>query len=456
MFDNLSGRLAAIVKGLRGQARITEENMAAALREVRMALLEADVALPVATEFIDAVREQALGREVGAGLAAGQEVVKIVHRELVRLLGGGEDGQTPPGLNLKVQAPAVILLAGLQGAGKTTTAAKLGRWLRREKKKSALVTSCDVYRPAALEQLEILAADNELAFFPAAGRQPPEIAAAALREARERFMDVLIVDTAGRLHIDADMMREIERLHAVLKPSDTLFVVDSMMGQDAVNAARAFNEAVPLSGAILSKVDGDARGGAALSARRATGKPILFMGTGEKAAELELFHPERIASRILGMGDVLSLIEEAERKVDRKKAERLAKKAIKGKGFDLRDFQEQIKQMRSMGGLAAIMDKMPGMDGAAAGLAEGGERELARVDAVINSMTPRERRRPAVINGSRKKRIAAGSGTGIQDVNRVLKRFGQMERMMKKMGKKGGMKKLLRGMGGKLPPGFPS
>ena len=414
-----------------------------------MALLEADVALPVVRAFIERVEGQALGREVSASLTPGQAVVKIVQDELIHLMG---DEQTS--LNLNVPAPAVILLAGLQGAGKTTTVAKLGNWCRDKHGKSVLVASCDIYRPAALEQLRVLAEENRLEYYPAdERRQPVDIAAAALQHAKARFADVLIVDTAGRLHIDEEMMAEIQRIHTALNPSDTLFLVDSMMGQDAVNAARAFNEALDLTGVILTKVDGDARGGAALSVRHVTGKPILFLGTGEKTSELSLFHPDRIASRILGMGDVLSLIEEVEAKTDQVKAQKIARKLKKGKGFDLDDFRDQVRQMQSMGGLSGLLDKMPGMQQLPTGIA-GQERELARFEAIINSMTPGERRFPAVINGSRKKRIASGSGTRIQDINRLLKQFNRMQKMMKKLSKKGGMANMMRGLSGNMPRGF--
>ena len=449
MFENLSGRFSRIIQQLRGHARLTEADVTSALRDVRMALLEADVALPVVRAFIERVEGQALGREVSASLTPGQAVVKIVQDELIHLMG---DEQTS--LNLNVPAPAVILLAGLQGAGKTTTAAKLGNWCRDKHGKSVLVASCDIYRPAALEQLRVLAEENRLEYYPAdERRQPVDIAAAALQHAKARFADVLIVDTAGRLHIDEEMMAEIQRIHTALNPSDTLFLVDSMMGQDAVNAARAFNEALDLTGVILTKVDGDARGGAALSVRHVTGKPILFLGTGEKTSELSLFHPDRIASRILGMGDVLSLIEEVEAKTDQVKAQKIARKLKKGKGFDLDDFRDQVRQMQSMGGLSGLLDKMPGMQQLPTGIA-GQERELARFEAIINSMTPGERRFPAVINGSRKKRIASGSGTRIQDINRLLKQFNRMQKMMKKLSKKGGMANMMRGLSGNMPRGF--
>ncbi len=451
MFENLSGRFSRIVKQLRGHARLTEDNVATTLREVRLALLEADVALPVVKAFVERVENKALGEEVSASLTPGQAVVKIVQDELIHLMG---DEQAP--LNLQVPPPAVILMAGLQGAGKTTTAAKLGKWCKEKHNKSVLVTSCDVYRPAAMEQLRVLAEENQLEYYPADGQQKPvKIAVAALKHARSRFVDVLIVDTAGRLHVDEEMMAEIQQVHAALNPSDTLFLVDSMMGQDAVNAARAFNEALALTGVILTKADGDARGGAALSVRHVTGKPILFLGTGEKTSELSLFHPDRIASRILGMGDMLSLIEEVEEKADQEKAEKIARKIKKGKGFNLDDFRDQVRQMQSMGGLTGLLDKMPGMPQLPSGTAtQGKERELVKIEAIINSMTPGERRFPAVINGSRKKRIAFGSGTQIQDVNRLLKQFGRMQKMMKKLSKKGGMANMMRGLSGNMPPGF--
>ena len=445
MFENLSGRFSRIVQQLRGHARLTEDNVAATMRDVRMALLEADVALPVVRAFIERVESKALGREVSASLNPGQVVVKIVQDELIHLMGDQQSS-----LNLNVPAPAVILVAGLQGAGKTTSVAKLGKWCREKHDKSVVVTSCDVYRPAALEQLRVLAEENQLEYFPADEQQNPvDIAAAALKHTRSRFADVLIVDTAGRLHIDEEMMLEIQRIHGVLNPSDTLFLVDSMMGQDAVNVAQRFNEALDLTGVILTKVDGDARGGAALSVRHVTGKPILFLGTGEKTSELSLFHSDRIASRILGMGDMLSLIEEVEQKTDQEKAKKIARKLKKGKGFDLNDFRDQVRQMQSMGGLSGLMDKMPGMQQLPAGIT-GQERELVKIESIINSMTPGERRFPAVINGSRKKRIASGSGTQIQDINRLLKQFNRMLKMMKKLTRKGGMENMMRAMGGNM------
>ena len=452
MFENLSGRFSRIVQQLRGHARLTEDNIASTMRDVRTALLEADVALPVVRAFIEQVEGQALGREVSASLSPGQALVKVVQDELVRLMG---DGQAE--LNLSVPPPAVILVAGLQGAGKTTTVAKLGKWCREKRGKSVVVASCDIYRPAALEQLRVLAGENELEYFAAGERQQPiAIAQAALKHARSRFAEALIVDTAGRLHVDKEMMAEIQHIHGALNPSDTLFLVDSMMGQDAVNAARAFNDALDLTGVVLTKVDGDARGGAALSVRHVTGKPILFLGTGEKTSELTPFYPDRIASRILGMGDMLSLIEEVEEKTDKEKAQKIARKLKKGKGFDLDDFRDQVRQMQNMGGLSGLLDKMPGMQqmsqGSMEGLA-GQERELVKFEAIINSMTPGERRFPAVVNGSRKKRIASGSGTQIQDINRLLKQFGRMQKMMKKLSKKGGMENMMRGLGGNMPRG---
>ena len=445
MFENLSGRFSRIVQQLRGHARLTEDNVAATMRDVRMALLEADVALPVVRAFIDRVESKALGTEVSASLTPGQAVVKIVQDELVHLM-----GEQQSSLNLSVPPPAVILMAGLQGAGKTTTVAKLGKWCRDKHNKSVVVTSCDVYRPAALEQLRVLAHENELEYFPADPQQQPvSIAETALKHARSRFADVLIVDSAGRLHIDEEMMAEIQRIHEVLNPSDTLFLVDSMMGQDAVNAAQAFNDALDLTGVILTKADGDARGGAALSVRHVTGKPILFLGTGEKTSELSQFHPDRIASRILGMGDMLSLIEEVEEKTDQEKAKKIARKLKKGKGFDLDDFRDQVRQMQRMGGLTGLLDKMPGMQQMPAGIGDR-ERELGKIEAIINSMTPGERRYPAVINGSRKKRIASGSGTQIQDINRLLKQFNRMQKMMKKLTRKGGMENMVRAMGGNM------
>ncbi|WP_439503785.1 signal recognition particle protein [Methylophaga sp.] len=450
MFDSLSDRLAGSLKKLRGQGRITEDNIKETLREVRMALLEADVALPVVREFIERVKERAMGQDVMRSLSPGQVFVKIVNDELVAVM-GDEDNS----LNLNSQPPVVILMAGLQGAGKTTSVAKLARFLKERQKKTVMVASADVYRPAAIEQLKTLASDVEAKFFPSdASQDPVAIAQAAVAQAKLEYVDVVIIDTAGRLHIDDDMMGEIKRIHAAINPTETLFTVDSMTGQDAANTAKAFNEALPLTGVILTKTDGDARGGAALSIRHITGKPIKFMGVGEKTTALEVFHPDRIVSRILGMGDVLSLVEEAQRKIDTDSAEKLANKLKKGKGFDLEDFRDQLQQMSKMGGIGTLMDKLPGMGQIPDAVKnQANDKELVRMEAMINSMTPKERRRPELIKGSRKKRIAAGSGTQIQDVNRLLKQFSQMQKMMKKMGQKGGMAKMMRGLGGKLPMG---
>ncbi|MCK5433025.1 MAG: signal recognition particle protein, partial [Gammaproteobacteria bacterium] len=428
MFDTLSERLGKTLKNLKGQGRLTEANIAGAMREVRMALLEADVALPVVREFIEQVRQRAIGQEVMTSLTPGQAVVKIVEEELVSLM-----GEENTSLNFNIQPPAVIMMAGLQGAGKTTTIGKLARLLTEKEKKKILVVSCDVYRPAAIEQLKVLANEIDVEFYATEKSQKPiEIAKEVLDYARKQNFDGLLVDTAGRLHIDDEMMEEIKQLNTVLTPSDILFVVDSMMGQDAVNAAKAFDEALPLTGVVLTKTDGDARGGAALSVRHVTGKPIMFMGTGEKTSEFTAFHPERMASRILGMGDVLSLIEEVQEKTDQKKAEKLAAKLKKGKGFSLEDFRDQLQQMRGMGGMASMMDKLPGMGAVPANVnAQVGDQQFIKLESIINSMTPHERKMPAVINGSRKRRIAAGSGTQIQDVNRLLKQFKQMQKMMK-------------------------
>lgn len=453
MFDLITERFARILKDVRGQGRLTEENIAATLREVRMALLEADVALPVVKEFIEHVRAQALGTEVMSSLTPGQALIRIVQRELVRLMG---EHQAP--LQLNAVPPAVILMAGLQGAGKTTTVAKLALYLKEHDRKQVLVASCDVYRPAAMDQLRTLARQIDVHYFsPGQDQSPQAIARDALAHARRHFFDVLIVDSAGRLHIDAPMMQEIAELHAALAPAETLFVVDSMMGQDAVNAARAFNAALPLTGVVLTKTDGDARGGAALSVRHVTGQPIKFMGTGEKISALGPFYPERVASRILGMGDVLGLIEEVERKADRAQAARMAEKLQQGRRFTLEDFHAQIQQMRGLGGIGSLLDKLPGLPAAPqqAQLARS-EQEMQRFEAIINSMTPAERRNPDLINGSRKKRIAGGSGTHIQDVNRLLKQFHLLQKMFKRIAGKGGVKKLLRGLGGNLMRGgFP-
>jgi signal recognition particle subunit SRP54 len=449
MFDNLSDRLQGTIKKLRGQAVLSEDNMQQTLRDVRMALLEADVALPVAKEFIEHVKETAQGREVINSLTPGQALVKVVHDELVTLM-----GESNAELNLSVRPPAVILMAGLQGVGKTTSVAKLARFLKQQQKKKVMVVSADVYRPAAIDQLNTLANDVGVEFFPSTAEQSPvDIVKAAQDAARKQQADVLIVDTAGRLHIDEAMMTEISAIHKVLDPVETLFVVDSMTGQDAVNSAKAFDEALALTGVILTKTDGDARGGAALSIRHVTGKPIKFLGVGEKTDALEPFHPDRLASRILGMGDILSLVEHAEQTVDQDKAEKLAKKLQKGKGFDLEDFRDQLLQMSKMGGVASLMDKLPGMgdvpDAAKAQLSDDHTRHLV---AIISSMTLQERKFPDVIRGSRKRRIAAGSGTQVQEINRMLKQFKQMQKMMKKF-KKGGMKNMMRGMKGM--PGMP-
>jgi len=447
MFDNLSQRLQVTLKRLRGQGRLTEENTREALREVRMALLEADVALPVVKDFIEHVRAKAAGQEVLASLTPGQALIKVVHDELVALMGAANEK-----LNLAVRPPAVILVAGLQGSGKTTTVAKLARFLRERENKSVMVVSADVYRPAAIEQLQKLAAIVGAEFFPSRPDQKPvDIARHAVEEARKRMMDVLIVDSAGRLHVDEPMMQEIRAVHAALEPVETLFVVDSMTGQDAVNTAKAFNEALPLTGVILTKTDGDARGGAALSIRQVTGKPIKFMGVGEKPAALEAFYPDRVAARILGMGDVLGLVEQASQAADQEKAQEFAQKLAKGKGFDLEDFRDQLLQMEKMGGLASLMEKLPGAgEVSEAAKSQLGDRQVRRLVAIINSMTPQERSNPDAIRGSRKRRIAAGSGTQVQDVNRLLKQFDQMQKVMKRMGK-GGLQRMLRDVKGRLP-----
>lgn len=449
MFDNLSQRLNRALDAMRGRGRLSEENIRDTLREVRMALLEADVALPVVKQFIERVREQAMGEAVLKSLTPGQMLIKVVRDELVRVM-----GQANETLNLAAQPPAVVLMAGLQGSGKTTSVAKLARWLHERQKKSVTVVSCDVYRPAAIEQLERLASEVGADFYPShSGQDPVGIAQAALAHARKKFAEVLIVDTAGRLHVDEAMMGEIRLIHQAVKPVETLFVVDSMTGQDAANTARAFDEALPLTGVILTKADGDARGGAALSIREITGKPIKFLGVGEKVAALEPFHPDRVASRILGMGDVLSLVEDVERKIDRAKAEELAHKLKRGEGFDLNDFRSQLEQMNKLGGMAGLLDKLPGMQQIPDHVKnQVNDKEMRRLVAMIDSMTPRERQFPAVINGSRRRRIAAGSGTQVQDVNRLLKQFATMQKMMKKM-KGGGMARMMRGLGGRFPRG---
>jgi signal recognition particle subunit SRP54 len=446
MLENLTQRLSRVVKGLRGQARLTDDNIQDALREVRLALLEADVALPVVREFVAIVKDKAVGEEVVGSLTPGQALIGVVHRELTALMGGAA---VP--LSFATQPPAVILLAGLQGAGKTTTAAKLARLLREDQKKKVLVVSADVYRPAAIEQLRVLAGEVGVDFFPSdASQDPIAIATGALDWARRHYHDVLIVDTAGRLAVDEAMMREIAQLHAAIHPIETLFIVDAMQGQDAVNTAKAFRDALPLTGVVLTKLDGDSRGGAALSVRHVTGAPIKFAGVAEKMNGLEVFHPERMASRILGMGDVLSLIEDAQKNVDVEEAHKLAKKVKSGKGFDLTDFKAQIGQMRKMGGIAGLMDKLPAELARAAQGASVDERRIARIEGIINSMTPVERAKPEILKASRKRRIAAGAGVSVQEVNQLLNQFEQTQKMMK-MVAKGGMQKMLRGMKGMLP-----
>ena len=459
LFENLSDRLSHSLKAISGKSTLSEENIKDTLREVRMALLEADVALPVVKTFIDQVRDRAVGQEVNLSLNPGQQFLKIVQDQLELVMGSSNES-----LDLAAAPPAVILMAGLQGAGKTTSVAKLARYLSEREKKKVMVVSADVYRPAAIKQLEVLATEVGAEFFPSATEQSPvDIVEAALAAARKSFADVLIVDTAGRLHIDEALMTEIKDLHTAVKPVETLFVIDAMIGQDAVNTASAFNEALPLTGVILTKVDGDARGGAALSVRQVTGKPIKFLGVGERTDALEPFHPERVASRILGMGDMLSLIEEVERKVDKKKADKLIKKVQKGKRFDLNDLRDQLQQMQNMGGMGDLLEKLPGM-GNMAQMAEQANltSQFGRMSIIIDSMTLAERSNPDILNGSRKRRITQGSGTSIQDLNRLLKQYKQMSKMMKKMKGKG-MNKMMRGMesmmsqsgaqGGGMPPG---
>ncbi|AUH49710.1 signal recognition particle protein [Chromobacterium sp. ATCC 53434] len=449
MLDNLTNRLSGVMKTLRGNARLTESNIQDAMREVRMALLEADVALPVVKTFIAEVKERALGQDVMGSLTPGQALVGVVNEELVKLMGDKNDE-----LNLAAVPPAIVLMAGLQGAGKTTTVGKLAKRLKEGHKKKVLVVSADVYRPAAIEQLKLLAAQVGVEWFPSDEKQKPvDIARAAIDHARRHFFDVLLVDTAGRLAIDEAMMDEIKALHAAVNPVETLFVVDAMQGQDAVNTAKAFNDALPLTGVVLTKMDGDSRGGAALSVRHVTGKPIKFIGVGEKVSGLEPFHPDRIASRILGMGDVLSLIEEVQKGIDHKEAEAMAKKLKSGKGFDLEDFKAQMQQMKKMGGMSNLLEKMPGQIGQMAKGIQGAEAEksMRRIEGIINSMTMEERRKPELIKASRKRRIATGSGVTVQEVNRLLAQFEQMQKMMKQFSSKGGMMKMMRGMKGMMP-----
>ncbi len=450
MFNNLSERLTRVLKNLSGKGRLTEDNIKETMRDVRMALLEADVALPVVKEFVDHIQTKAIGTNVMDSLTPGQALIKIVHDELITLM-----GEQCSELNLQTQPPAVILMAGLQGSGKTTTVAKLARLLKNQKK-SVLVASADIYRPAAIQQLETLANTLEITFYPSNSTQEPvAIAQGAIQAAKTSLIDVVIIDTAGRLHIDDEMMAEIKRLHAAVQPIETLFVVDSMTGQDAANTAKAFNEALPLTGVILTKTDGDARGGAALSIRQITGKPIKFMGIGEKIDALEPFYPDRVASRILGMGDVLTLIEDAQKHIDKEQAEKFAKKIKKGKNFDLEDFRDQLRQVGKMGGIMNIVSKLPGLGSIPQAAKDKiNDKMFIEIEAIINSMTPKERRKPDIINGSRKRRIANGSGTDIQAVNRLLKQFTQMQKMMKKVSSQGGLLKLMRGMQGKLPPGM--
>ncbi|ARU64338.1 signal recognition particle protein [Histophilus somni] len=446
MFENLSDRLSKTLRNITGKGRLTEDNIKDTLREVRMALLEADVALPVVREFIHQVKERAIGEEVNKSLTPGQEFLKIVQTELEKAMGVANEK-----LNLATQPPAVILMAGLQGAGKTTSVGKLAKFLKENYKKKIMVVSVDVYRPAAIKQLETLAQSIGVDFYPSdVSQKPVEIARTALAEAKLKFYDVLIVDTAGRLHVDDTMMEEIQQIHTALNPIETLFTVDAMTGQDAANTAKAFNEALPLTGIILTKVDGDARGGAALSIRHITGKPIKFLGVGEKTDALEPFHPDRIASRILGMGDVLSLIEDLQRSVDQEKAEKMAKKFKKGDSFTLEDFREQLIEMKKMGGMMSMLEKLPGARNLPDHVKnQVDDKMFNKMEAIINSMTLKERSNPDIIKGSRRRRIALGSGTQVQDVNNLLRQFNEMQRMMKKM-RKGGMARMMRGMQGMM------
>jgi signal recognition particle subunit SRP54 len=450
MFDKLTERLQGVMESLRGRGRLTDENITDTLRQVRMALLEADVALPVVKTFVEHVRAKVVGQEIEKSLTPGQMLVRIIHDELIELMGAG----VRP-LNLRAQPPVVVLLAGLQGAGKTTSAAKLAKWLKDNERRKVMLASTDVYRPAAILQLERLATQLDVAFYPSDPKKPAvDLAREALAEARRSLFDVLIVDTAGRLHVDEEMMAEIREISAAVQPTETLFVVDSMAGQDAVNAARAFGEALTLTGVVLTKTDGDARGGAALSVRQITGQPILFMGTGEKTAALEPFHAERVASRILGMGDVLSLVENVTRTVDREQAEKLARKLKKGKDFDLEDLHDQLQQVEKMGGLGALMEKLPAaLASKAAAAPQGNDKEVKRQMAIIRSMTRGERRYPKSIDASRKRRIASGSGVHVSEVNRLLKSYLQMQKMMKSMTKGGGLGRMMRALSGRFPPG---
>lgn len=451
MFDSLTERLTRTLDAIRGQGRLTEDQINTAARELRMALLEADVALSVIKGFIEKVKTRALGAEITTSLTPGQAFLRIVQGELTEALGG-----TTEPLNLRAQPPVVILMAGLQGSGKTTTTAKLARRLKEDEKKSVIVVSCDVYRPAAIEQLRIVATSVGVDVFPSAvGQDPVEIAKAALAQAKKQFADVLIVDTAGRTTVDAEMMAEITALHAALGPTETLFVVDSMTGQDAANTAKAFADALPLTGVVLTKVDGDSRGGAALSVRAVTGKPVKFLGVGEKTDKLEVFHPDRIATRIIGQGDVLTLIEETTKKVDAEQAQKLAKKMTSKKGFDLADFREQMQAMQNMGSFESILEKLPGGAAMQAQMKNvNAEKEMKRAVAIINSMTPQERKFPDLLKASRKRRIAAGSGVEVQEVNKLLRQYETSRDLMKKVAG-GGMAKLMRRFGGKLPPGMP-
>ncbi|TXH03433.1 MAG: signal recognition particle protein [Nevskiaceae bacterium] len=450
MFENLSTRLGKVLDAIRGQGRLTEEQVNAAARELRMALLEADVALPVVKEFIERIKQRALGVEITQSLTPGQQFLRVVQQELTQTLGGVAEP-----INLRAQPPAIILMAGLQGSGKTTTTGKLASWLKEREKKNVIVVSADVYRPAAIEQLRIVAGNVGVEWFPSeVGQQPVAIAQAALAHARKQYADVLIVDTAGRTTVDESMMKEIAELHAALNPVETLFVVDSMTGQDAAKTAKAFADMLPLTGVVLTKVDGDSRGGAALSVRQVTGRPIKFMGVGEKSDKLEVFHPDRIATRILGQGDVLSLIEETARKVDQDKALKLAEKLKKNKSFDLEDFREQMAQMQNMGSIESMLDKLPGGAQMKAQIAQANpEKQIKRSVAIISSMTPQERRFPDLIKASRKRRIAAGAGVEVQAVNQLLRQFETTRDMMKKMAG-GGMMKMMRSLAGKMPPGM--